>query len=193
MKSWTQIALALGLAVSVTACAGDTATDETTPARDTGAAVGTAGAGMGERNFIEEHIKMNEAELAIGRLAQERATNPQVREFAQAMVRDHQTALTELRRVASDNNVEVDMEDAAEEQRDVRERLMEQKGAEFDREFMNWAVDKHEEAVDDVEDQVDSENQALRGWATKTLPTLRKHLDMARSIQASLNETNERR
>lgn len=192
MKSWTQIALALGLAVSVTACA-DTAREDTAAGRDTGSAVGTTGVGMGDRNFIEEHVKMNETELAIGRLAEERAANPQVREFAKAMVSDHQMALTELRRIATDNNVEVDMEDVAEQQRDLRERLMEKTGADFDREFMDWAVDAHEEAVDDVEDKVESENQALRNWATKTLPTLRKHLDMARNIQTSLKEAEDRR
>ena len=187
MKSWTQMALALGLAVSVTACAADDRTaEDTTAGRDTGAAVGTTGVGMGERNFIEEHVKLNEAELAIGRLAQERATNAQVKEFAQTMVRDHEAAGRELRQIATQHNVEIDAGDMADDHRDLRERMMERQGMEFDREFMDWAVDKHEEAVDDVEDQVDSENPALRNWATKTLPTLRKHLDLARNIQQSL-------
>lgn len=191
MKSWTQMALALGLAVSVTACAGDdrTTADDMAAGRDAGTPVGTTGVGMGERNFIEEHVEMNEAELAIGRLAQERATNAQVREFAQAMVRDHQTALQELRQVASQNNIQIEAQAGMEgDHRDVHERMMEQKGAEFDREFIDWAVDKHEEAVDDVEDHVDSENAALRQWATKTLPTLRQHLEQARTIQQSLNQ-----
>lgn len=184
MKSWTQMALALGLAVSVTACAGDNRTaDDPAMGRDTGAAVGTTGVGMGERNFIEEHVKMNEAEVAVGRLAQDRATNPQVREFAQAMVRDHQAALQELRQIAMQHNVTIEPRDEMEgDHRD----LMERQGAEFDREFINWAVDKHEDAIGDVEDQVDSENQALRDWATKTLPTLRQHLDMARNLQQTL-------
>jgi putative membrane protein len=187
MNSWTQMALALGLAVSVTACAGDDRTaDDTALGRDTGAAVGTTGVGMGERNFIEEHVKMNEAELAIGRLAQERASNAQVKEFAQAMVRDHEAAGRELRQIATQHNLEIKANEMADDHRELRERLMERQGVEFDREFMNWAVEKHEEAIDDVEDQVDSENQALRNWATKTLPTLRTHLDLARNIQQSL-------
>lgn len=187
MKPWTKTAFALGLAVSVAACGGDTREDSVMD-RDT-AAVGTTGVGTADRSFIEEQVEANEAEVTIGRLAQERASNPQVREFAQTMVRDHEAALRDLRQLASQHNVQIESrEEMAKEHRDVRERLMERSGAEFDRDFMDWAVDKHEEAVDDVEDKVESDNQALRQWASQNLPKLRQHLEHARTIKASLDE-----
>jgi putative membrane protein len=192
MKVWTQTALALGLAVTVTACGGDRpATDDTAMGRDagTGAAVGTTGVGMADRNFIQEQVDLNEAELTIGRLAQERASHPQVKEFAQTMVRDHETALRNLRQLATEHNVAIEARDEmARDHRSVHENLMERTGAEFDREFMDWAVDKHEAAIDDVEGKIDSEHQALRQWATQTLPTLRQHLEHAKRLQETVNQ-----
>jgi putative membrane protein len=185
MKAWTQMALALGLAVSVTAC-GDRR-DDTVMDRDRDAVVGTTGVGMADRNFVQNQIELNEDELAMGRLAQERATNPQVREFAQTMVRDHETALRNLRQLAAQHNIEIEARDADDRPRE-HGRLMERSGAEFDRDFMDWAIDKHEDAVDDVEDKLESDNQALRQWATQTLPTLRQHLDHARTLRASLDD-----
>lgn len=189
MKPWTQMALALGLAVSITACGGDrTATDDTAANRDAGT-VGTAGVGMADRSFIQDQIEMNEAELTIGRLAQERATNPQVREFAQTMVRDHEAAARDLRQIATQHNVEIEHRDEmAGDHRSAHERMMERSGAEFDREFIDWAVDKHEDAINDLEGKLDSENQAVRQWASQTAPKLRQHLAQAQNLQQTLEQ-----
>jgi putative membrane protein len=191
MKPWTQMALALGLAVSITACGGDrTATDDTrATGTGTGATVGTTGVGSADRSFIQDQIELNEAEVTIGRLAQERAANPQVREFAQTMVRDHEAAVRELRQIATQHNVEIERRDEmARDHRNVHERMMERKGAEFDREFIDWAVDKHESAINDLEGKMDSENQAVRQWASQTAPKLRQHLTNAQNLQQTLNK-----
>jgi putative membrane protein len=186
MKAWTQMALALGLAVTVTACGGERR-DGDTVMGDRDAAVGTTGVGMADRNFVQNQIELNEDEVAMGRLAQERTSNPQVREFAQTMVRDHEAALRDLRQVAAQHNIEVEARDADDRPRDYN-RLTERSGAEFDRDFMDWVVDKHEEAVDDVEGKLESDNQAIRQWASQKLPTLRQHLDHAKTLRASLED-----
>jgi putative membrane protein len=193
MKPWTHMTLALGLAVAVTACGpgardGDTARD-----RDRDAAVGTTGVGMADRNFIQNQIELNEAEVNMGRLAQERAANPQVREFAQTMVREHEEALRELRQIAAQHNVEIERRDEMpREHRNVHERLTERSGAEFDREFVEWAIDKHEDAINDLEGKMDSDNAALRQWASQTAPKLRQHLAHAQNLQQTLNQQQPR-
>jgi putative membrane protein len=193
MKPWTQMALAAGLALSITACGGDRRADDTTVGRDTGT-VGTTGVSSADRSFIEDQIELNEAEVRMGRLAQERASHPQVREFAQTMVRDHETAARELRQIATQHNVQIEQRDEmARDHRNVHERLMERSGAEFDREFIDWAVDKHEDAIKDLEGKLDSENQAVRQWASQTAPKLRHHLTAAQNLQQELNKGQNRR
>jgi hypothetical protein len=50
-------------------------------------------------------------------------------------------------------------------------------------------IDDHQAAVSEVEEKVtDNANPEVHQWATRTLPTLREHLDRARQLQESLYE-----
>ena len=85
MKRLAQAVLGMGLAVSVVACAGDNANERDKPAaREPGAAVGTAGANA-DRDFIQDQLEDGRAEVNLAKIASERATHPQVKEFAQMM------------------------------------------------------------------------------------------------------------
>ena len=191
MKRWSQIALALVASVTL-ACGGgnDTANDRAAaPAGGTAGAAGTAGsAGGADQEFIQDQLADGDAEIALGRLVQERATNPQVKEFGQMMVRDHQQAGTELKQIASKHNITPAGKEHN-EHNDMRERLTKLSGAEFDREYMEAMVDDHEKAVNDVERKAENaDNPEIRQWASKTLPTLRQHLERARQIQQKLEQ-----
>ena len=188
MKKWMQLPLALAM-VGALAC---------DRADRTNGAVGTAGSDSNiDREFIEDQLADGNAEVELGRLAQERASNPQVREFAGMMVTEHRKAGDQLKEIASRHNVEMTAE-TRDEHHDLRERLSKLSGAEFDREYIDAMVDDHEKAVKDVEDQAeDAENAALKQWASSTLPNLRQHLERAKQIQSNLrgaeNQGNDRR
>ena len=107
MKRWNQIALAL-VATAAFACGGDSPNDRTATGGTAGAA-GTAGsAANAEADFVQEQLADGDAEVALGRLAQERATNPQVKEFAKMMVSDHQKSGEDLKQIASKHNITPD-------------------------------------------------------------------------------------
>ena len=199
MKRGTQLALALGLAASVAACGGNgndaanTAnTPSAAPARDAGP-VGTSGAiAAGDRDFVQDQIQDGQKEVALGELAQKRATNAQVKKFAQMMVQDHQAAGTELKQLASKHNVQLDA-DTAEDVTEARERMMKLEGREFDQAYMSAMVQEHEEAVNEVEKKVESDNADVRQWATKTLPKLRQHLEEARRLNDTIEKAGTRK
>jgi putative membrane protein len=194
MTRWTQTVLGISLAASVVACGGDDRANENTAAgRDAGAAVGTAGAGA-DRDFIQDQLEDGQAEISLGKVASERATHPQVKQFAQMMVRDHQMAGDELRQVATAANVQVTP--AAEpdgDHKDAQEELAKLSGNEFDRKYMDKMVDEHEEAVNELEKKADAENAQVRQWATKTLPKVRQHLEQAKQIQQTLQQAGNTR
>jgi putative membrane protein len=97
--------------------------------------------------------------------------------------------LRELRQIAAQHNVEIERRDEMpREHRNVHERLTERSGAEFDREFVEWAIDKHEDAISDLEGKMDSDHAALRQWASQTAPKLRQHLAHAQNLQQTLNQ-----
>jgi putative membrane protein len=181
--------LALLTAVPLVACAADDNRAQDT--RDNPAAVGTAGTDAPDADFVEEQLADGNAEIELGRLAQQKASNPQVREFGEMMVRDHTQAGEELKQIATKHNIQLPADH--DEHNDLRERLTKASAAEFDREYIDAMVNDHEKAVNDVEDKAEGSNNAeVKQWAAKTLPTLKQHLERAKQLQQTLNQNQNR-
>jgi putative membrane protein len=180
--------LGLSLAASIAACNNNGANDANhTAARDTGAAVGTAGANA-DRDWIQDQLEDGQAEIQLAQLASERATNPQVKEFAQMMIKDHQAAGNALKQAASAANVQVNPPmEPDNDHKDLQEDLSKLSGMDFDKKYIDTMVDEHQEAVNELEKKTDADNMQVRQWASNTLPTVRQHLERAKQIQESLN------
>jgi len=190
MKRWIQLTGAVGLAVSVTACAGDKSPDATT---GTGAAVGTSGTMAADAEFVEEQLAMGTAEIELGRLAQERGTHADVKEFGAMMVSHHQMAADELKPIA--DKVKAGQTTARtgerDEYQDKLEDLSKLSGHDFDKKYIEEMVDDHQEGVKDLENR--AENAAdpdVKQWAARTLPKMREHLERAKDIQTRLNNAD---
>jgi putative membrane protein len=189
MKRLTQVVLGFGLAASIVACNNNRANDANdTAARDRGAAVGTAGASA-DKDWIEDQLEDGRAEIQLAQLASERATNPQVKQFAQMMVKDHQAAADDLKQAASAANVQINPAmELDNDHKDLQEDLSKLSGRDFDRKYIDAMVDEHQEAVNELEKKGDADNMQVRQWATKTLPKVRQHLDQAKQIQDTLKQ-----
>lgn len=185
MKRGTYFALACVATVTI-ACGDGNRNDNR---GGTPGAAGTAGSSLsGDSEFVEDQLADGDAEVELGRLAEERATNPEVKEFARMMLQDHRKAGTELKQIASKHNVQPD-EGEKNEHNDVRERLSKLSGREFDREYLKTMVEDHEEAVNEIEKKAEhADNPEVRQWASKTLPTIKQHLERAKQIQKSLEQ-----
>jgi putative membrane protein len=69
------------------------------------------------------------------------------------------------------------------------ERLQQQDaGKNFDREYMQQMIEHHKADIELFETAADDEklDLVLRGYAKRTLPTLREHLEEAQTIQSKL-------
>jgi putative membrane protein len=192
MSATKQFAFAAIAAMSIVACGGnqDQAGRETTPGAAQGTA-GTSGTANVDRDFVENQIADGQAEIALGQLASQRASNPAVREFGEMMVRDHQKAGDELKQLASKHNIQLNAS-IDDEHNDLRERLSKLSGAEFDREYMKAMVEDHEEAVNDTQEKAErGDNSEIKQWASKTLPVLQQHLERAKQIQNQLGNQQQ--
>lgn len=130
--------------------------------------------------FASEAAQGGMAEVELGRLAAQRATDPSVREFGQRMVADHSKAGAELRAIASRKNLQLP-NDMTSAQKSERDKLAKLSGAEFDKEYMTAMVKDHEDDVKAFETQSkDGNDPDVKAFAAKTLPTLQEHLQMAR-------------
>jgi putative membrane protein len=127
------------------------------------------------------------AEVELGKLALEKATDQRVKDFAKKMVDDHQRANDELMTIATRHNITLPPV-ISEEHADKQRKLMEKSGEEFDREYIDAMVKDHNKVVSLFEDaSSDARNADLQAFASKTLPTLKKHHEEAKALQDSIN------
>ncbi|RPH45280.1 MAG: DUF4142 domain-containing protein [Burkholderiales bacterium] len=148
---------------------------------DAGGGAASAKLSSADRKFITEAAESGMAEVAAGQLAVQKAQDPMVKQFAQRMIDDHGAANTELMKLASTRSVTPPSELSRSHRKDM-EALQKQSGADFDRAYMKSQVADHQKAVTLFERQAKSGQDAeLKQWASKMLPALREHLEMARS------------
>jgi putative membrane protein len=120
-------------------------------------AVGTSGASEisgSDRDFLRDIAGKNMAELELGRTAVDRASDAQVRNFAQMMLNDHAKAGDSLKAIASQNRVDLPTE-LDEKPRDLQADLAKKQGLELDKTYMDAMVDGHQSFVDKLESRID--------------------------------------
>ncbi|MEX2271115.1 MAG: DUF4142 domain-containing protein [Vicinamibacterales bacterium] len=188
MKRFTQYFGVLVTSAAIVACAGDSnKTDERISG--TAGTTGTAGTSADvDRSWVQQQLADGDAEVRLGRLAQERGASADVRAFGAMMVEKHTIAGTELKRIAMRHNVEP-KPDARDDHDDLFERLSKLSGPEFDRAYLDAMVDEHEDAADALENKANKndEHADVKDWASKTLPEVKQHLERAKDLLQRLD------
>src|SRR5262245_35262360 len=144
-----------------------------------------------DRAFAIQVAQVGKHEVELGKLAAERATDSDVKAFANSMVKDHSTAGEELTQITTKLGITLPTaEDTA--FKDLVDRLSKMKGMDYDRAYMNEMVDGHSKAATDIGNYASSgTNPDLKAWATKTLPVVREHLKVAQDIVAKLGTASK--
>ncbi|HET9209855.1 MAG TPA: DUF4142 domain-containing protein [Thermoanaerobaculia bacterium] len=125
-------------------------------------------------------------EVEGGRLASQKGASQAVKDFGQRMVTDHSKANQQLMQVASEKGLTLSKELPAEHKQHL-DKLSKASGAEFDRMYMSHMVKDHEKDVKEFEKQAQKgTDPALRAFAEQTLPTLRQHLEIARTVASQV-------
>jgi len=132
-------------------------------------------------DFMATAARSGMAEVEMGKLAAQKATDPEVKKFGQTMVTEHTAANNELKTLAGKKNVTLPT-DLGTHQSDL-DTLKNASGADFDRSYVKLMVNEHENDVEAFQAQADkSADPDVKAFAAKTLPTLKKHLESIRTI-----------
>lgn len=136
-----------------------------------------------DTRFLQRAAQSGQLEMDASKLALERAESQEVREFAERMINDHQEMDTELRALAQSRNVELPDRLRWGQNRAIK-GLENREGQDFDRRYADRiAVDAHGDAVELFEDAAENaDDEEVRGFAEKGLPTLREHLSMGEQL-----------
>jgi putative membrane protein len=118
----------------------------------------------------------------MGQAAQQRATNPSVKQFAQRMVIDHTSMQKQWMAVAKKNDIDFKAEMSARHLQQA-EQLRTLTGAAFDQTYMGLMVQNHQENVSTFQAQRNAGHSAdVRQLIDVALPTLQEHLSTAQQI-----------
>jgi putative membrane protein len=126
------------------------------------------------------------AEVELGKLAADKATNEDVKAFGKRMVEDHTKAGDQLKGIAAKESVPLPTELNAKDKA-LKDRLSKLSGDAFDRAYINHMVMDHKQDVADFQKEANNgQDDAIKNFAQQTLPTLQDHLKQAQDAQTKV-------
>lgn len=143
--------------------------------------------------FMKEAAYGGLMEVELGQYAQQNAQDTRVRNFGAMMVRDHSKANEELKALASRKNVTLPTT-LDDEHLDKVNNLKENRGLEFDKEYMDYMVNDHQDDVDKYKKQAEEGNDSdVKAFAANTLSVLLIHQDSAKNINDYIKNREDNR
>jgi putative membrane protein len=144
------------------------------------------------REFVMAAMRDGLLEVEAGKLAQTKTTDESVKKFADMMVEHHGKANDELATLARSNNLEVPTT-LSEDGRKELQKLRDEPTEDFNEAYIEAMIDAHKGAVGLFEKQMkrNGDDPDLQQWATKTVPTLRTHLEEAKKAKELLDEKDD--
>jgi putative membrane protein len=139
-----------------------------------------------DADFLREANMGNLKEIELGRLAIRQGASDRVRTFGQQMVTDHGRMNEELKNIARQKNLNIPDSLMSDKQADIS-KFQQLSGAEFDREFIRQMVTDHQKDVEQFDREARTgDDAAVRSLASRSLPTIRHHLEMARDLDQNM-------
>jgi putative membrane protein len=138
-----------------------------------------------DRKFVTEAAGGGLYEVAVAKLATEKATDPQVKSFASMLVDHHTQANEKLKQVATSKGVELPSALPADKQKEL-DQLSKVEGAAFDQQFVQIVGVKDHKANIALFEKASktAKDTDVKAFAETTLPTLKSHLSAAEKLPA---------
>ena len=128
--------------------------------------VGTGGAGVdvkSDDDFVRDVAAKNMAEIELSRMALTRATNANIKVFAQQLIADHGAAGDKLKSVVA--GAQITWPDQLDDKhRETANELAKKQGGDFERAYLEAIVESHQDLAAKLESRLDV--QSLAAWKT---------------------------
>lgn len=144
-----------------------------------------------DEDFLEKAAHAGFAEVEGAKMAQEKASNPEVKAFADQMMKDHTKVNEELAALAKQKGYTPPTGPAL--MQTAKLKALGLTDESFDRNYMSqMGVSAHEDTVELFRDaSQNAKDPDVKAFATKTLPSLEKHLEMARTLHQKVGGDKE--
>ena len=139
-----------------------------------------------DKKFLATVAQGDKNEIALSKAAEEKATNPAVKAFAQKMVKEH-TEMTESMKPLAEKwglNAPTGLDDDHQKELDKLNGLS---GKDFDKEYIDQMVSDHAKALDAfTKEAKDTKDMKFRATVLKDKTAVAAHKNMAYDLKKKL-------
>jgi|SRR4051794_15807796 len=138
-----------------------------------------------DKKFVKDAALGGMTEVELGKLAAQKATRDDVKQFGQKMVDDHTKANDQLKEVATKQNIPIP--DSLDSKHQGRiNKLSKLSGPDFDKAYVKDQLKDHETDVRAFSAEAQNgNNPEIKAFAATTLPILQEHLSMVKDLSKS--------
>jgi len=138
-----------------------------------------------DKTFFTKASQGGMTEVEAGKLAQEKGSSQDVKDFGAMMVKDHTQNNADLMALAKSKGVDVSDKLDTKHQGMI-DGLSAKSGADFDKAYIDAMVKGHTRMLKLMTAEESSSDADLKAFATKTVDTVQMHLGKAEDIQKTL-------
>ena len=193
MKKSTSLLIVAAVAGLVQACSnndGSSAANVSATRSDTAKAVPAtappAANIQADTAFVQKAAMGGMTEVALGKMAADKAKDTRVKDFGNRMVTDHGKVNDELKSIAGSKNIQLPAGLDAKHQA-LSDSLGKMSGKAFDTAYVNAMLNDHKDALALMQSEASNGTDAeLKAFAGRTAPLIQSHLDMIQKIHDAM-------
>jgi predicted outer membrane protein len=146
--------------------------------------------GRDTENVINKISQLTSEQLRISQIAAARATNRQVRTFAEELQNTTQDLQQELDRMAQAKSILVPTGKSSSEMADEERNWQNKEAKDLDQDYVDRITKLHKDAIDTLEEYAKDKDMdpEVVTFANRHLPALREHLRQAESLKRQVDD-----
>lgn len=136
-----------------------------------------------DSHYLVDAAETDMKGIEIGKLAQQKATDPEVKNFGKMLVDNHTKSLGTVKILASRKNISLPAS-LTEKGKEAYNKLNEKSGIAFDKKFSEMMVEGHEKMIEKMNKVAEkATDEEIRVWASNKISTLTTHLEHAKKMK----------
>jgi putative membrane protein len=147
------------------------------------AAVNMTNADTSPQDILSKIHTTNQNEIRMAKLALQKGHSPEVKKFAQRMIKDHTMADQKVMKIAKEEGLTLGQYPLTAHQQGQMDKLASTTGTEFDKAYMEANRVGHHKAVDMLKNaEAQTNDPRIKRLVSQLLPTVEHHDQMAEQI-----------
>jgi len=139
-----------------------------------------------DSEYVTMAAEVDMKEIELGKLAQQKGSNAEIKAFGKMMVDQHTTSSATTKALATKKNITLPM-GTTDKMKEAMDELNKKTGKEFDEAYVDMMVDSHQMTIEKIEKASENaKDEEIRMWAANMLPVLRTHLDHAKKLDEKM-------